>query len=699
MNDSDLANSVYAAVYSGIPVYEMICRGIAVMRRHSDSWLNATQILKVAGVEKGRRTKILEREVLTGEHEKIQGGYGKYQGTWVPFTRGVQLCKQYNVYEYIRPILEHDPTASGTRPDRTPTKAEVRKLMKSSQHRSSTVRSSNGPASSTKRGRNDNESTAGKRYKISSSAATSPLHSDIATPYQLNGLAHVNPSSAGYPPRENGGPAIPRATGQPLSQTPRSTTLYSSPAARHRNAELAAMPAASNAWGYSSINEDVSSQTMAESDPSGNAYNARVEHDRMLLMNIFLNEDPNYIPDWLSQIDEAATGSPRSRSNATPNDTPASVNVDLVIDDQGHTAVHWAAALARIHVLDLLLYQNSDARKLNYEGESALVRAVQVTNNYEAQTFPDLLELLHDTIPLTDKNNRTVLHHIALTAGIDGRDKAARYYADCLLSWIVRLAGGYQVENGDIAENGMSDGQNAEPCTADILRQQQSGANAADQSNGEPASIEPSSAAKPVSENGRSIHSLPTPMQSSSPNPKRQPFADLAYESSLSAVQSSSTQASTAKDNFQGSPATLHRQPAAVSLSDGGRQNSAQSDSAQNADFAAFLNLQDVHGNTALSIAARVGDRAIIRMLLNAGASATIQNRVGLCPLDFGVDKITCSDSDPSSLLDAAFGAVGGSLAPQPSFANGSDMLNSPTLSGRTRTQLPQTPLRQGARG
>jgi transcription factor MBP1 len=53
---------------------------IAVMRRRVDGWLNATQILKVAGFDKPQRTRILEREVQKGEHEKVQGGYGKYQG-------------------------------------------------------------------------------------------------------------------------------------------------------------------------------------------------------------------------------------------------------------------------------------------------------------------------------------------------------------------------------------------------------------------------------------------------------------------------------------------------------------------------------------------------------------------------------------------------------------------------------------------
>ncbi|KAK4984055.1 hypothetical protein LTR28_002389, partial [Elasticomyces elasticus] len=48
---------IYTAVYSGVSVYEMEISGIACMRRRADSWLNATQILKVAGVDKGKRTK------------------------------------------------------------------------------------------------------------------------------------------------------------------------------------------------------------------------------------------------------------------------------------------------------------------------------------------------------------------------------------------------------------------------------------------------------------------------------------------------------------------------------------------------------------------------------------------------------------------------------------------------------------------
>lgn len=70
-----------------------------------DSWINATHILKIAGVEKGRRTKVLEKEVHHEPHEKIQGGFGKYQGTWVPLDRAKNIAEQFGVGEYLSAIL------------------------------------------------------------------------------------------------------------------------------------------------------------------------------------------------------------------------------------------------------------------------------------------------------------------------------------------------------------------------------------------------------------------------------------------------------------------------------------------------------------------------------------------------------------------------------------------------------------------
>lgn len=72
----------------------MPCQGVAVMRRKADGWLNATQVLKVAGFDKPQRTRVLEREVQKGTHEKVQGGYGKYQGESSDGERGRQFRRR-----------------------------------------------------------------------------------------------------------------------------------------------------------------------------------------------------------------------------------------------------------------------------------------------------------------------------------------------------------------------------------------------------------------------------------------------------------------------------------------------------------------------------------------------------------------------------------------------------------------------------
>ncbi len=70
-------------------------------------------------MEKGRRTKILDREVSVSKFEKVQGGYGKYQGTWysnlkmvhliivfrVPLEDAKNVAQQFGVFDICSPIL------------------------------------------------------------------------------------------------------------------------------------------------------------------------------------------------------------------------------------------------------------------------------------------------------------------------------------------------------------------------------------------------------------------------------------------------------------------------------------------------------------------------------------------------------------------------------------------------------------------
>jgi regulatory protein SWI6 len=53
--------------------------------------------------------------------------------------------------------------------------------------------------------------------------------------------------------------------------------------------------------------------------------------------------------------------------------------------------------------------------------------------------------------------------------------------------------------------------------------------------------------------------------------------------------------------------------------------------------IADIVNAQDKSGDTALNIAARIGNRSIVHPLLEVGADSSIPNRAGLRPIDFGV--------------------------------------------------------------
>jgi ankyrin repeat protein len=158
-------------------------------------------------------------------------------------------------------------------------------------------------------------------------------------------------------------------------------------------------------------------------------------------MAIFLNDDPSHIPDLLIS-----------------DDAPQDFNTELVIDDQGHTALHWAAALARDKVVELLIERGANILRTNYAGETALMRACMVVNNYEQRSFDRILELLQKSVLVGDSNDRTFLHHIALTSLIEGREEAAAYYLRCTLKLLherKHLHGLLDIQdaNGDTALN------------------------------------------------------------------------------------------------------------------------------------------------------------------------------------------------------------------------------------------------------
>lgn len=76
-NAEDGPSPVYTTEYKGVPMYEIKCRNVAVAKRKSDSYMNATQILRVGGLypliegvsHKNQRRSVLERLDQRESHE------------------------------------------------------------------------------------------------------------------------------------------------------------------------------------------------------------------------------------------------------------------------------------------------------------------------------------------------------------------------------------------------------------------------------------------------------------------------------------------------------------------------------------------------------------------------------------------------------------------------------------------------------
>ena len=122
-----------------------------------------------------------------------------------------------------------------------------------------------------------------------------------------------------------------------------------------------------------------------------------------------------------------------------PPSPPDSFEVDRPIDDQGHTALHWAAAMGDIDIVRSFLGRGANPAVRNKRGETPLIRAVLFTNNYEKDTMLKLVQNLLGTIRDYDHHGGTVLHHLAMTTTSHVKKKCARYYLDILLNKMTEI--------------------------------------------------------------------------------------------------------------------------------------------------------------------------------------------------------------------------------------------------------------------
>ncbi|KAL1297494.1 hypothetical protein AAFC00_005013 [Neodothiora populina] len=347
-------NRIYSATYSNVPVYEFNVAGNHVMRRRSDDWINATHILKVADFDKPARTRILEREVQKGVHEKVQGGYGKYQGTWIPLPDGRNLAERNNVLEKLRPIFDYIPG------DRSPPPAPKHATA------SSKPRQSRQPA-------------AQRRMPGKSSAAARKKAVNIG---QEQALSHISEDF------------------DLASETPDNVTIASE-----------------------SFIDDYAE------GPHFNSTRKRKRGDDVLS----IHDQQHQL--WADELlDYFMLQEPVSDPFHRPPTPPTHVDLDRPIDDKGHTALHWAAAMGDLDVVKSLIQRGARIDSPSNNGETPLMRAVIFTNNFDKKTMDKLAGWLVETVPSVEWFGSTVFHHIAATTSSKSKYACARYYLDCILN-------------------------------------------------------------------------------------------------------------------------------------------------------------------------------------------------------------------------------------------------------------------------
>jgi ankyrin repeat protein len=113
---------------------------------------------------------------------------------------------------------------------------------------------------------------------------------------------------------------------------------------------------------------------------------------------------------------------------------------ELVLDHDGNSVLHWAARCGRLSLVRLLISSGADTLRINNTGQTALMWTCQSAACYEQMNFPQILQLLADSITIQSFNGQTFLHFIVLLAKQKDALQCARYYLHSFVDWVFHFS-------------------------------------------------------------------------------------------------------------------------------------------------------------------------------------------------------------------------------------------------------------------
>lgn len=401
------------------------------MRRVKDNWVNATQILKCCNFPKAKRTKILEKGVQQGLHEKIQGGYGRFQGTWIPLEDAQQLAANYGLSPEMAPVLYLDLDMNTVLPkkarqlnkDGTPVK---RKYVK---------RSKPGDTPS-KKPRNDMDSSMNQEaYRMQLMAAAQPRPGPTPAPIPQTGMPYQNYQNdfiGGMVP-----PAVSQSSIQseyqnyqlqfqrmqqqqqshPQPALPQQASFYPPQQPmlnyQHTKASLSQSTNETN-WSY---DEHKDSDTSESSNDGTKGKNTESYASQILR---FFTEENAPVPFFI-------------------HNPPYDFNINEAIDDEGHTALHWAASIGNYHMTHLLISKGANPLEVNNFGLNPLSKLILFNNCFEMKNFPKMLDELELCLINTDSNGRTPIHYLCQFSSMESKYESFRYYLSVMVAKLTSI--------------------------------------------------------------------------------------------------------------------------------------------------------------------------------------------------------------------------------------------------------------------
>ncbi len=312
-----------------------------------------------------------------------------FAGTWIPLEAGRELAQRYNVFDHLAPIFNFVPG------DQSPPPAPRQSLNRPRVRRSSVA-----------------------KVEVQSSRT-------VTSQPPLNVLGHEPfslPSSQGRVSPDHA-PDAARWRKRAGNLPTRDTTL----------GDIPIDPELTDSAVSSEVGDDMT--RLARQPMAGRKRRRQVEVPHPSSRTPTQQDHLFFGDELLDHLMVFRDAGPEAELGPHP-EPPPNFHPDTPVDDAGHRALHWGAALADTNLVSDFIARGANIGVVSNLGETPLTFASQYTNSYQRRTMPHLISLLGSTIAQADLLGFTALHHAATLTSQPNLAPAGRYYFETILGYL-----------------------------------------------------------------------------------------------------------------------------------------------------------------------------------------------------------------------------------------------------------------------